>query len=64
MSSKKELKYSINKKVVRDSLEKAAAVRKAFMRDSLEPLELTVIHPGQMNFDAELFPTFCSEVSS
>jgi len=62
MSKKKETQ-SNNKKAVRSSLERSAAVLAAFKRDILDPLELT-IHPGQLTCDAILFPTFNPEVKS
>ncbi len=59
---KKESKYSNNKKAVRSSVEKAAAVFKALMRE--HQIETPSMHPGQLNFDADLFPTFNYEVKS
>ena len=61
MSSKKATN-SNNKKAVRSSVERAAAVMKAFKRDHI--IELPVNHPGQLSIDAELFPTFSHEVQS
>ncbi|GEM_PF-1206826 len=62
MSNKKESKCSNNKEAVRSSLERAAAVLRAFMRE--HQIEPPSVHPGQLNFEAELFPTFSLEVLS
>lgn len=58
----KKVTNSNNKKAVRTSLERTAAIVKAFKRDHI--IELQANHPGQISIEAMLFPVFDYEVES
>lgn len=62
MSKKKVLKCVNNKKAVRSSLERSAAVLRAFKREHI--IELPMLSPGPISVERILFPIFDSEKQS